>query len=267
MPLLLACVACSTLDPDKGPALYAYTLRVGGQLIADFDTDLRLDSDIFGRGTSIDLEDDVGLDDSVEVGRVDLELRFDRRHGVELSYYDIDRGANHVLLDDIQFGHEVFPSGLMVRTTFNTQIFKGSYRNTFLVGEDWELGASIGLHGIRFQAGISALGPFGVSQEFKAPLPLPVVGLDFTWEIVPRLRLIGSTDVFYVTLENFGSADQIRGGLLDSVLAIEHDTLDHVGLGLGINYFALNASYGSDLLRLSAEYDYLGVLAYVRMFF
>ncbi len=114
LPLLLACTACSTLDPDVGPKLHAYTLRVGAELIADFNSELRLDSENLGSGTSIDLEDDLGLESSTAFARVDLELRFDRRNAVELAYYNIERSSARVLGQDIQFGENLFPEGASV---------------------------------------------------------------------------------------------------------------------------------------------------------
>ena len=51
------------------------------------------------------------------------------------------------------------------------------------------------------------------------------------------------------------------------VVAVEHDTTDYVGLGLGANYFGMGLDAERNFLSLDASYEYFGLLAYLRAYF
>jgi hypothetical protein len=58
-----------------------------GTFITEFDAEGRAMSDA-GRGTKIDFEDDLGLEDSQSVARLDTSFRISARHSVQFSYID-----------------------------------------------------------------------------------------------------------------------------------------------------------------------------------
>ena len=243
-----------------------FGVNAGGALLGNFTTDVRLDSSTLGRGTGINFEDELGFTSSTEVGRLDAYWRITRHHRIDFSYFDIERTHVRTIDRDLQWGEVVFPINTTVTSFFDTEIFKGAYRWTPFAHDTWELGVSVGFHWMDLASGIGSPAVTG-SEDFSADAPLPVVGLHGEWEFLPRLRLRASTELFGVSLENVGSFDDVQGFITDNLLAVEWDTLDFLGLGVGYNYFLLDLSVGSDRLTFSGEYSYSGVLVYGRMFF
>jgi hypothetical protein len=240
-------------------------LNLGGAMLGAFETSIRLDSETLGRGTEVDFEDDLGLDDAAESLRVDAYWRISRHHRLDFSYFDIERTNTRTIARDIQFGDTVFPINTTLTSFFDTEIFKGAYRFTPFPQETWEIGVSLGLHWMHLGVGMAASG-LAIAQDFTQEAPLPVAGLHAEWQFLPRLRLRGSTEWFYVHLTGLGSLDEIDGYVTDNVLAIEWDALDFLGVGVGYNYFVFDASVSADALTLAGRYEYSAVLVYARLF-
>lgn len=78
----------------------------------------------------------------------------------------------------------------------------------------------------------------------------------------PRLYLNLSSEVFGLEYEEFD------GFLNNTRLNLEHRTFSHLGLGLGLDYFKIDASVENESGRLSAaaDYDYIGLVGFVRFF-
>ncbi len=159
----------------------------------------------------------------------------------------------------------MFPVNTTVTSFFDTEIFKAAYRWTPVAEDTWEAGVSLGLHWMRFGVGMAA-SSLAVSEDFEQDAPLPVVGLHAEWAFLPRLRLRGSSEWFYVDLSGVGDLNELKGLITDNVLAVEWDALDFLGLGVGYNFFLLDFSVGDDALTLDAEYEYSGLLLYGRLF-
>ncbi len=255
-------------------------VRVGGAFFGNFRTQFRLDSENTGLGTKVGFEDDLGFDTTARAGRIDAFYRFNRRHRVDFSYFDIRRDATRTLDRELEWGDVTFPINARVASRVDTQIIKASYGYTILPEDDWELAMTVGVHGVRLGVGVEGNisgGPGGgtaVSRgaEFDTILPLPVVGMTGEWVLGRRWRITASTQWFYVKLGvkglNLGELpDEFEGFITDNTITLEWDTFQYMGLGLGYNYFYLNASIGDDLLKLSGEYSYHGVMLYARVFF
>lgn len=66
-----------------------------GTFITEFDAEGRATSNA-GGGTKIDFEDDLGLEDSQSVARLDTSFRISARHSVQFSYIDLSRDGDNV---------------------------------------------------------------------------------------------------------------------------------------------------------------------------
>jgi hypothetical protein len=62
-----------------------------------YDTKLRVDSPRLGVGTKFDLEGDLDLDESGEIGRFTAAYRIGRRHQFRIGYYDWSRSASEAV--------------------------------------------------------------------------------------------------------------------------------------------------------------------------
>jgi len=236
-------------------------LSLGAQLIAEVDTVLRVDSETLGRGAEIDLEDDFDVDDSLFLGRIDAGWRFAKRHALDFSVFRLAREGTRVIDRDIQIGDVVFPVDARVTSESEQTIVKLAYRYAFLNRERWHVGASIGAHTMDWKTEWRA-GSLALEEDFDVLVPLPVLGLFGSYALTPKLYLEASSEFFGLEYEEFD------GFLNNTRLALEHRTFRHAGFGIGLDYFLIDASVESESgnLSASAEYDYLGLVGYLRIF-
>ena len=62
-------------------------------------------------------------------------------------------------------------------------------------------------------------------------------------------------------------AESLEGLVSDTVLALEWDVIDHVGIGFGYNYFYMDTDIDRTHLSMSSKYEYHAVLLYAHVFF
>ena len=111
---------------QPGPALaesvewHRVGLSVGAALFADFETEIRVDSATLGRGSKIALEDGLDLDSDTEIGRADGFYRFNRKHRIDASYFNIERDSTLTINQQLQIGDAVFPINTSVNATFGS---------------------------------------------------------------------------------------------------------------------------------------------------
>jgi hypothetical protein len=243
---------------DPYPNLYRRAaLSLGLAAYSNFDTTLRVDSGGLV-GTVLDLEDTLGVDDSSAVARLDTYYSFSRRHRVDLTYYDLTRKGTRTTQDDINFGDITIPAGSGVETGFDTWILKLAYRYNFVADVRTVIGASFGFHMMGLDIDMKTTNG-SLSESFHQPLPLPVVGLHGQYALSDKWRLLASIEILRVNLDPF------EGYMSDQRLALEHDTWEYFGWGIGTNSFTLDAeAEGNDSLTADVEYAFNGVMLYLR---
>jgi hypothetical protein len=96
-----------------------------GVFIADYSSELRKSSD--ERGTNIDLEDVLGLDEDDEILRFGASYRVRDRHELFVSYMNMDRDAAERIDIEIIYDGVVFPIGTDVETNWDLDIYRGGY--------------------------------------------------------------------------------------------------------------------------------------------
>ena len=74
-------------------------------------TELRLDPNQATLGTLLSAEDDLGLDDQVDQGRMEFDIRLAERSHVRIDYFKLNRFNEQPLPRDIVFGDFIFDGG------------------------------------------------------------------------------------------------------------------------------------------------------------
>lgn len=240
------------------PNLYRRaSLSLGLAAYSNFDTTLRVDSDALV-GAVVDLEDTLGVDDSSSVARLDGHYSFSRRHRIDLSFYNIDRDGTRTVQDDLNFGEITIPAGSGVKTSFDTSILKLAYRYNFVADTRTVIGASFGFHTMGLDIAMQTTAGT-LSETFRQALPLPVLGLHGEYALSEKWRLLASVEILRINLDPF------EGYLADNRLALEHDTWEHFGWGIGTNNFTIDAeAEGNGSLTADLEYAFSGIMLYLR---
>jgi hypothetical protein len=235
---------------EKSPELETVKLNLGA-FIPFFNSELRVDSPTLGRGTNLDLEDRLGLDEEITEFRVDGYLRFFDRHRLQLGYYNISRSARAQLTDPIQFGDTIFPA-IAVNTDTDISIYEASYMFSFLQNDSLELAASLGAQTLDIEASITGSG--GLLRESADVVgPVPVIGLDLNYRFTQELFLVSRIQFFTYEFEEYD------GTLIDFRAALEYMFFENFGLGIGYNYFDIDIDIdGSNFLGV-VNYEFQGV--------
>ena len=245
-------------DTDALPwKTWEFTL---GGYLTTHDASLRVDSDTLGRGTEIDMEDDLGFDKTLETVRFDATWRFLPRHRASFSVYQFSRDASRTLNRTIQYGDRVFVIDATVASEFDMTVYKASYAYSVIQNAEFDLGLSAGLHLMDMKSSIAVTG-LGVSESAELLAPLPVLGLRGAWAITPTVFLKANLDVFAISI------DDTRGRFTDALVALEYNAFEHFGVGIGYNRVYMNIKADGDKFDGEAGAGFGAVMVYGKLFF
>lgn len=235
-----------------------------GALLTNFGSDARVDSSDGERGTDLNLEDDLSLNNNLTDFRIDAFWRFSPRHRAELTYYDVSREGNATIDRDIRFGDRTFGLNGELNSEIGFKVIKLSYAYSFIQNSRWDVAGSIGMHGIDLKASLGgqAQGGIGFSAS-RADVfaPLPVIGGRVSYALTPKLKLRNELDLFALDLGN------MKGHLIDARVNFDYDLTSNVGLSLGYNFVETGIEFEDGLLLGDFDYKYSGLTFAARYYF
>lgn len=249
--------AATVVEPTMLPS-ERYDIRLGGFFVQDIDSQLRVDAKNTAtpHGTTIDLGDNLNIDNSVEVFRADFTAYIAKRHRLDFSWFNMKVSGRTTLLDDIDWGNTHFPDGITVESYIKNNIFRLSYTYFIAQHENWQFGLSLGAHVMKINSGITAVSTALTANEgFTAPLP--VLGLVYDYAITPTIILRGHGEWFGI------SYDEYEGSLIDIYGAVEWRFKPWGGLGVGVEYFNLNIERDGKLTLAELDHQWIGYQAYL----
>jgi hypothetical protein len=233
-----------------------------GVFFADSDPELRFDSDRLGIGTTIDLENTLGMDTEDLSYRIDAFWRFGStlRHQLEVRYFNVDNQGTRTLDLGSRIGDVLFPEGLTVNSQLEVEFINVDYSYAFFQDERIRLAGAIGAHTIGLDFNIDApRRARTVSETFTAPLP--VFGLRGDFIITPYWRFRASADFVYIPLDEYDIA------VTDTLLALEYTPFEYAGIGLGLNNLRYKIASTAADVDGKARLEFLGALAYFNLRF
>ncbi len=223
--------------------------------ITDFGTKFRLDGQS-GRGTNVQLEDDLGLDNTLQVFRADGYWRFGDRHRIDGTWYEFSRSGSNAIVKQLKIGDETYGIDTVLSSKVNISIFKAGYTYIFLQTPKYEIGGTLGLHIMDYNATFSALG-VGASVSFSPVAYIPTVGVRGSYAISDRWSFHARADLLPFKISN------TSGLFTDIVAKLEFELFPNVALGIGYDIVILDVNIKSERLNANLDWKYQGVLAYV----
>ena len=241
-------------------------LFVGGVFLPAIDTSVRVDNPSLGIGNEIDLEDDLGFDDTQTTFYGRGVWRFFPRHRIGVGYFRFKDEVTATAQRDLQIGDEIFPVGASISSEFKFEIFPIHYSYSFIKREKMEFSGTLGLHWYRINfavAGSASLGGLdaGAEVEAKANAPLPLLGLQFQYNFTPKWTASIQAEAFALSI------DELDGSLINLAVRTEYWFFNHLGAGLALNGFRLDVEVESDDWRGELEYKYWGPQVYIMVRF
>lgn len=254
--LLLLAPACAFAQSDLGDR---FSISLGA-FITDRDTDARLDSAGLGTGTDIDFESDLGLESSESIARLDGYYRFNKKHRVNFSVFDLSRDSSATLAGDIQFGETIFAVDSIINLEFDITIVKLAYTYSFFQRDNSYVGVTVGAYIADVNIGLAEQN-LGQNEIGEITAPLPVLGLRGEYDFADRWRLSASGEFFAVEFDN------VDGALVDLYLGIDYRFTEHVAIGLGYNAVNLDVDATKNDFSGKLDWEYGGVLLFFKFDF
>lgn len=210
---------------EASPITDRFALRAG-YFRGSVDTAARLDAAAGRRGTPFSAEADLGLDDRVDQGRIELVFRLRERHRLRADYVKVNRHARRALPRTLDFGDETFLAGEQVTASFDWRMLGFTYYGSVLRRERVEIGAGLGVHLIEARAYGEAPARFA-REDASGVAPFPTIALDGTWRVTERVSLSGRGQWLQA------SVDEFDGALGDYHLDVQYRWRPNLAFGVG----------------------------------
>ena len=245
--VLLASAVPAEAQRDFEPLFDKFNFKLEGSWVG-LTTDIRLDSELLGRGTSLSFEDDLNLDSGKTIPTLSFEWQIAKKHKLGVRWQDINRDSTAQALTEIQWGDEIIPIDANISLGFDiTQAFI-DYAYYPWVKDRWAAGFGLGLRWMDIQATLAYRGvgeeeTIEGSSDVKGSAPLPYIYFEYRRLLSDNWRFITGLGWLYVKI------DDIEGGQLIGRLRIEYLTDRRWGFGAAINF----ANAGVDWTAIAIE--------------
>ncbi|MEN8244841.1 MAG: hypothetical protein ABFS43_08075 [Thermodesulfobacteriota bacterium] len=227
-----------------------------------------------GLGTTVNLEDALGLEADNQVFRIDTYWRFtrNRKHRLDFTWFSFKRSATRTLTDNITVnppdrGEVDLETGQKVESYFDLDIYEISYRYSFFQDDRVDVAGGVGFYMMPINLGLRGTGLVEKEADQSFTAPLPALNLKLDVVISPKWYFRNGTQLFYVEYND------IVGSLTNVRSAIEYNPWKHVGLGLGIDAMRMYLEGNGNLLwpendiKGTVVFNYIGLQFYGRVFF
>jgi opacity protein-like surface antigen len=259
--VLLALLSVSASSPALAQSTDFDRFSISlGVFLLNGDTKTQLDGQIPNSGTPVDLENDLGFDKSDSVFRVDGYFRFNEKHRLDFSNFDLSRSASKQIQEDIEWNGEFFPVDTAVDAKLNWNIYKLAYTWSFLRRDKGYLGATAGLYVADVGTSLAAES-IGRSSSGGVTAPLPVFGLRGQYDLAEKWSLRGSAEIFAIEYGDYS------GYLYDVYAGLDYQLTQHVAVGLGLNSVKLNLGVDKGNFDGDLDWRYDGGLLFLKFDF
>jgi hypothetical protein len=231
-----------------------------GVFITDRTSATRVDGSDGSIGTPIDLESKLGLDTSEAVFRLDGYFKFNDRHRIDFSVFDLSRDATRQIDTEITWRGIVFPINATVDSKIDFNIYKLAYTWSFFRREKGYLGITGGLYVADVAANLSAEN-IADRAGGDVTAPLPVIGLRGEYRFTDKWIFRASAELFGLEYE------AMEGSLTDLYAGIDYRLFEHVAIGVGLNSVRLDVDVSDSDLAGSLDWQYDGGLLFFKFDF
>ncbi len=207
--------------PDK------YMVRLGAYFIDGSDTQFSVSTPI-GPGTVIDYSRDLNGENRDTIPRIDAYYRFNPRHRIDFTTFEVNRKGTRTLDIAITIGDEIFTASETIDSEINYQLYKLAYGYSFYHSSKVELTVSAGLNFTSYDLSFANdAGDKVESAGFSAPLPM--FGLRMGYAITPKWSVHYVTEAFFLDFD-----DTVRGAMFNYELNTEYKLFKNFAIGAGL---------------------------------
>ena len=230
-----------------------------GVFFTDRESKSRLDGDL-GEGSEVDLEGDLGLNRNDVVVRMDGYYRFNDRHRIDASVFDLSRSKTRVIDEEFEWGDTIYPINARVNSEFDLAIYKLAYTWSFMRREKGYLGLTAGLYIASFGASLREA-QLGSVESDTVTAPLPVFGLRGEYALSDKWTFRASGEIFAIEYEEYD------GRLVDAYVGFDYQLWNRAALGIGLNSVTLDIGITRNRFKGNFDWRYDGGLLFVKFDF
>jgi hypothetical protein len=245
--------------PVPSPLSDRFALR-GSFFTSQPTTRLRLDSTASTTGTLISAEDDFGLDDDIQQGRIELTFRLGKRNKLRVDYFKLDRYAGVALPRTLQFGDNTFNAGELVTSSVDYRVLTFTDTISVFRRENFEAGVGLGISAV--EAALRGEVPARQArEEATGTAPFPTIALDTVWRFTERFSFSARAQYFSATVGD------ISGLMSDYHGDVQFRWRPNVAFGLGWTALRTNLDVQDDDFPGRFALKVTGPEAFVRVSF
>jgi hypothetical protein len=244
---VVACAVLAAASPvhaqrDYEPLFDKFNVRVEGSWLG-LGTEIRLDSEVLGEGTTLNFENDLNLDANKAVPTIAFEWQIARKHRLGVRWQDISRDSTSQALTDIRWGEETIPLDAEIALGFDTTQAFIDYAYYPWVKENWAAGFGLGLRWLDLSANLvwalegGQEGEAG-TEKTEAAAPVPYIYFEYRRLFGERWRLIAGLGWLEVTIED------ISGGQYIGRISGEYLLGKRWGFGAAVNVASIDVEWG-----------------------
>ena len=266
--VVLATARPAAAEKDYEPLFDHFNFRLEGSLV-QMATEIRLDSEELGLGTTLDFEDDLDLDGSKLIPSLSFEWQIARRHKLGVRWQDISRDSTAQALEEIQWGDEVIPVDADVFLIFDITQYFVDYAYYPWVKERWAAGFGLGVRVMELSATLAwEQADLEGSTEAKGTGPLPYLYFEYRRLLSDHWRFRGGLGWLAVEIEDIDGSQYVARADIEYLMG------RHWGFGGSLNYSAVDVDWvgleneaGEAVYTGAIEMDVNDVSLFVRLRF
>jgi hypothetical protein len=258
---------------DYQPLFDKFNLRLEGSWVG-MTTEIRLDSELLGRGTTLTFEDDLNLAKNKTIPTLAFEWQIGKRHRLGVRWQDISRDSTAQALTEIQWGDETIPIDASIALGFDVTQYFLDWTYYPWVKEKWAGGFGLGLRVLELSATLAweleggGGGQDSATSDVKGTGPLPYLYFEYRRLFGDHWRLQAGLGWLYVSIED------ISGGQWITRVSGEYLLGKHWGFGAAINLAFIDVDWDAiqddemgSVLNMSLKYDINDFSIFVRFRF
>jgi hypothetical protein len=229
-----------------------------------FDSRIRLDGKYGEAGTTIDLEQDLGLPSQQDDFNLKAFYRFSDRSQLRFDFLTWSRSSTTVLEREIRWDDTVYEAGAQVDAQGDGQMYNLIYQYSFLNNGKVNFGLDGGLSTFILDTKLTrhvSVGEGGTgttqTEVHTKILPVPVLGAHFDMTLAKRLFWRANVYIFDASVSGY----DIK--LWEAWTSVDYFVTRHFGLGAGFAATTADVNTtGSHGGNWYIKYSYSGLIAY-----
>jgi hypothetical protein len=237
--LFLAAAAPVEAQSEFGPLFDKFNFKLAGSWVK-MSTEIRLDSERLGTGTTLSFEDDLDLKGNQTIPTLAFEWQIARKHRLGVRWQDISRDSTAQALTEIQWGDEVIPVDANITLAFDISQLFIDYTYYPWINERWAFGFGCGLRVMELSSTLAYSeeeNNIEGSTDIKGTGPLPYLYFEYRLMFSDNWRFVTGLGWIQVKISD------IEGGQWIGRAGIEYLFGDHWSFGGALNIARINVDW------------------------